>query len=150
MWNKYSFQPFIRNLSTMDHWFLCITQLLCTPGDNGHSFTPVNRQWPGFTCLSVTGHQRLVFLSLNSSDQGPHLFNSFSTNTAFRNCLQDTWWTCRSCFAPCREWPVFHVSLFSPSVSESLQGVAVSRNKEVEPQRYCAVALNLSIHRSLK
>lgn len=90
MWNKYSLEPFIRNTSAMDHCFLCIGQLLCPPKANGHSFTPVNRQWPGFTCLSVTGHQRLTFVFLSVIELewlGSTSFQSvtFSTNTAFRN-----------------------------------------------------------------
>lgn len=88
--NNYSLEPFIRNTSAMDHWFLCIGQLLCTPKANGHSFTPLNCQWPGFTCLSVTGHQRLTFVFLSAIELewlGSTSSQSvtFSTNTAFRN-----------------------------------------------------------------
>ncbi len=41
---------FIRNKSDTDHWFLCISQLLCPPQADGYNFTAVNRPRPGFTC----------------------------------------------------------------------------------------------------
>lgn len=50
---------FIRNKNDMDHWFRCVSQLLCPPQANGYSFMAVNRRLFGFTGLVMPDHQQL-------------------------------------------------------------------------------------------
>lgn len=122
-WNKHSFQRFIRNLSTMDHWFLCITQLFALLGIMGivsrlltvSGLVSLVSPWQHVSALTF-GFPRhwipLIRVRIFSTvfPQTPHLESVCGILGGPAGLV----------FVSGREWLVFHVSLFSPSVSESL------------------------------